>query len=76
MKMDGLGITDSWAQTAEDNTTNKNNNKEEKDLNKANNIVCIDQPIIKDFENLAELSKLINNTKYQWNNIKELMQNF
>ena len=63
-KMDGLGIADSWAQTAKDNTVNKNNNKEEEDFNGINNIVCIGQFIIKDLENLIKLSKLINNAKY------------
>ena len=72
--MDKLGIVDGWIQAIENNAAKKDNNP--KDLNGASNIVYISQPIVIDFKNLAALSKLINNTKYQWDNIKEFIQNF
>ena len=62
-RIDGLGIVDGWVQVIEDNAT-KEYNGEEEDLNGTNNIVCMGQPIVKDLENLAKLSKLINNAKY------------
>ena len=40
------------------------NKDNKKDLNRANNIVYIGQPTVKKLKNLAELNKLINNTKY------------
>ena len=62
-RIDGLGMVDGWAQAVEDDATKEYNGKEE-DLNGTNDIVCIGQPIVKDLENLVELSKLINNAKY------------
>jgi hypothetical protein len=55
--MDGLNIVNSWVQAIENNTTKENNNEE--DLNGANNIIYIGQPMVKDLKNLAELNKLI-----------------
>ena len=75
IKIDGLGIINSWVQTMEDDIINKDGDDGE-DLDRADNIICIGQPIAMDFKNLAELNKLINNVKYQWDNIGKLMQNF
>ena len=62
-RIDGLGIVDGQVQVIEDNATKEHDGKEE-DLNGTNNIVYMGQPIVKDLENLAKLSKLINNAKY------------
>ena len=61
-RMNGLGVINSWVQAAEDNAVKEDNNI--KDFKGASNIVYINQPMEIDFENLAVLSKLINNTKY------------
>ena len=70
--MDRLSIVNSQAQAVKDNTVNKDGNNEE-NLDRADDIIYIGQPTAKDLKNLAKLSKLINNVKYQWDNIGELM---
>jgi hypothetical protein len=72
-RMDGLGIADGCAQVVEDDATKEDD--EEEDLDGTDDIVCMGRPTEKDLENLAELSKLLNNAKYQRDNIKESMQN-
>ena len=62
VKINRLGVIDSQVQAIENNTVKENNNP--KDLNRASNIVYINQPIVIDFKNLTILSKLINNIKY------------
>ena len=69
VRINGLGIINGWVQIIEDNAVKKNNNP--KDFNRASNIVYIGQPMVMDFKNLAALGKLINNAKYQRNNIKK-----
>ena len=61
-RINRLGIVDSQVQVIEDNTIKEDNDKE--DLNRADDIVYIGQPVVKDFKNLAKPSKLINNAKY------------
>ena len=73
-RMDGLGMADGWAQVVEDDAT-KEHDGEEEDLDGTDDIVCMGQPTVKDLENLAELSKLMNNAKYQRDNIIESMRN-
>jgi hypothetical protein len=72
-RMNGLGVADGWAQAAEDDAAKEDNDAE--DLEGAGDIVCMGQPTEMDLENLAALSKLMNNAKYQRDNIKESMQN-
>jgi hypothetical protein len=78
-RMDGLGMADGWAQAVEDDATKDNATKEdndaEEDLDGADDIVCMGQPTVKDLESLAKLSKLMDNPKYQRDNIKESMRN-
>lgn len=72
-RMDGLGVADGWAQAVEDDAAKEDNDPE--DLDGAGDIVCMGQPTVMDLENLAALGKLMNNAKYQRDNIKESMQN-
>ena len=72
IRINGLGIVNGQAQVVEDDIINKDGNDEE-DLDGADNIIYIGQPTVKDLENLAELNKLMNNAKYQWDNIGKLM---
>jgi hypothetical protein len=72
-RMDGLGMADGWTQAVEDDAANEDDDEE--DLDGADDIVCMGQPTVKDLENLAELSKLMNNAKYQRDNIAESMRN-